>query len=128
MALRKYDCLTGQDGYLSANIKKDFYEALQQTVNSERGRVDEQLNTASANQRENNRHALSRINLPIEYRGRLGLPLQCHRNSGELKVDSITDWCVAIDDIACNDNVLEKHKATSGKNAANISRWHRLGN
>jgi hypothetical protein len=53
--LKKYDHLTGQDGNMSAHIKKYFHEdcitrawALEQTVKSERGGVHEQLNAAAA--------------------------------------------------------------------------------
>ena len=48
------------------------------------GDVAQQLDTAAAVQRQQNRHALQRIIQAIEFYGRLGLPLHGHRDYGKL--------------------------------------------
>lgn len=133
--LQKFNRLTGDNGYLSSHLQNAFHEdcvarasAFSQMMHGQTGDVAQQLGSAAAKQRQRNRRALERIIKAIELHGRLGLPLRGHDDCGELPAPAA--GAASSDDIdytqgnmraflqimvACNDDVLKQHLATTGK-------------
>ena len=135
--LQKFSHLSGNDGYLTTHLQNTFHEdcarrarAFCQMMRGRAGDVAQQVDTAAAVQRQQNRRALERIIQAIEFHGRLGLPLHGHRDYGELPLPDANGGIDYTQGnmratlqlmMACNDEALKQHLATTGRNATYIS-------
>lgn len=145
--LQTYSHLTGEDGYLSNHVTKEFHENCVTKAQSfidtmtagGKGDIAQQLGSAAAAEREKNRAALKRIILAVEFNGRLGLPLRGHRDSGTLQHPAVHKQVSGVTHLSgidysqgnlratlqlmleCNDVVLTQHLSTARQNSTYIS-------
>ena len=137
-ALQNYNHLTGQDGYLTTQLSKRYYEdscykAKQFLQVASGGSIItyQQLNQVATAALEKSRLILRRILVAILFLGRFGLPLRGHRDSSLLSLTineerfdyyAEGNFRVLLRLMsACGDSILQLHIETYSRNASFVS-------